>query len=207
MDFGTAGSHGRFRRAGADGHRASGRGDAVARHRRARRLRGQSAADAVPHLAARRLCRSAFAGDHAAHRRHVEDGRLRPAAHRAADLRRADCRHAHAAAGARRRHRGDGRVGRGRAKRSEARLRLLLGESPRLLPARHLRAGRSGFRRSAAGQPGRGAQRRHPADVQPRHHRGGALLVHRHDPVPHAAACAASTISAACASPRRSSPG
>ena len=39
----------------ANGHRASRPGDAVARHRRSRRLRGQSAADAVPHLAARRL--------------------------------------------------------------------------------------------------------------------------------------------------------
>ncbi len=64
-------------------------------------------------------------------------------------LRRADRRHAHAAAGSCRRHRRDGRVGRGRAKRFEARLRLLLGQSPRLLPARHLRAGRSRLRRGA----------------------------------------------------------
>ena len=63
-----------------------------------------------------------------------------------ADLRRADCRHAHAAAGACRDHRGDGRVGRGRAKGSEARLCVLVGESPRLLPARHLRAGDSRVR-------------------------------------------------------------
>ena len=129
---------------------------------------------ALPHMAARRVCRGAFARHHAAHRRNVEDGRLRPAAHRAAHLRRADRRHAHAAAGSRRRHRGHGRLGRGRAKRFETRLRLLVGESPGLLPARHLRAGRSGFRRGATGQPGRRAQRRHPADVQSRHHRSRA---------------------------------
>ncbi len=68
-------------------------------------------------------------------------------------LRAADRADAHAASGSRRRHRRDGRMGRGRAKRFEARLRLLLGESPRLLPARHLRAGRSRYR----------AQQRKPA--------------------------------------------
>ena len=42
-----------------------------------------------------------------------------------------------------------------------------------------------GDKRGATGQPGRRAQRRHPADVQSRHHCRGHLLVHRHDPVPH----------------------
>ena len=36
-----------------------------------------------------------------------------------------------------------------------------------------------------ASQPGRGAQRRDPADVQPRHHGGGALLVCGHDAAAH----------------------
>ena len=98
--FLSTGSHGLWpvdrdgaeRRAGAGGHGASRPGHAVARHRRACRLCGQSAADTLPHLAARGLRRGAFAGHHAAYRRHVEDGRLRPAAHRAADLRPANRR-------------------------------------------------------------------------------------------------------------------
>ncbi len=48
--------HGRIRRAGANGHGALGRGNAVARHRRARRLRSQSADRALPHVAAGRIC-------------------------------------------------------------------------------------------------------------------------------------------------------
>ena len=49
----------------------------------------------------------------------------------------------------------------------------------------HLRAGNSRVRRRSSGQPGRRAQRRHPADVQSRHHRGRALLVHGHDSDAH----------------------
>ncbi len=61
-----------------------------------------------------------------------------------------------------------------------------VGESPGLLFAGHLRAGGSARRGSGgAGQPGRGAERRDPADVQPRHHGGGALLVCGHDPAAH----------------------
>ena len=55
MDFGQLDRDGAIRRAGADGHGASWPGHALARHRRARRLRGQSAAHALPHLAARRV--------------------------------------------------------------------------------------------------------------------------------------------------------
>ena len=132
----------------ATGTRAKGVGESrpgndVARRRRARRLRGQSAADAVPHLAAGCVQRSAIAGHHAADRHHVEDGRLRPAAHRAAHVRSRDRRDPHAAAGARGHHCRDGRMGRSCAERPETRLRLLVGQSPRLLPARHLRDRRS----------------------------------------------------------------
>ena len=60
----------------------------------------------------------------------------------------ADCADAHAAAGAGRGHGRDGRVGRGGAKGFEARLRVLVGESPRLLPAG--RSSRSRFPRAGA---------------------------------------------------------
>ena len=132
----AVGRDGRIRRIGSNGDGAPGRGDAVARHWRARRVRGEGAARAVPHVAARGVRRSAFACHHAADGRDVEDGRLRPVAHRDSALRRADCRHAHAAAGAGRDHRRDGRVGRRRAKGFEARLRVFVGESPGLLSAR-----------------------------------------------------------------------
>jgi NADH-quinone oxidoreductase subunit M len=77
------------------------------------------------------------------------------------------------------------RVGRGRAKRSEAHLCLLVGQSSRLLPARNLRACCSRLRCSRSGQPGRSARRRHSANVQSRHYCGRYLLVHRHDSIPH----------------------
>ena len=131
----------------------------------------------LPAATLRRLRR-----DHAAYRRHVEDGRLRPARiaiplfgpQIAPCARR--CRSC-------RRHRRHGRVGRCRANRSQARLRLLLDQSPGLLPAGHLRARGSRSRSGAAGQSGRGAQRRHPADVQPRAHRCRALLVRLDDSI------------------------
>ncbi len=57
--------------------------------------------------------------------------------------------------------------------------------------------------RGHAGQPGRGAERRDPADVQSRHHGGRAVLVHRHDCSSGAVGCAASMTLAGCASLRR----
>ena len=56
---------------------------------------------------------------------------------------------------------------------------------------------------AVADQPGRGAERRDSADVQPRHHGGGALLVCGHDCSSARAAIAASTSLADCASLRR----
>ena len=114
--------------------------------------------------------------------RHVEDGRLRPAPYRAADLWAPDRADPHAATGSRCRHRRHGRMGRGLAERFEARPRVLLSQPPRLLPARHLRDRNPCIRRSSASQSGCRAQWRHPADVQPRHYRSHAFLVHVHDP-------------------------
>ena len=54
--------------------------------RRVPRLRGEGAADPVPHLAACGLRRSADGHDHAADRRDVQDGRVWLPAHPAADL-------------------------------------------------------------------------------------------------------------------------
>ena len=141
------------RRIGADGHGASRPGHALAGDRSAGWLCRQGADDSLPHLAARGLCRSAFAGDDAADRRHVEDGRLWPAAHCAAALWPSNLSDAHAAAGAGRGHGRDGRLGRRGAEGSEAHLCLLVGESPGLLFAGNLCAGGSGG----------GGRRRRPA--------------------------------------------
>ena len=117
----------------------------------------------------------------------------------------ADCADADAAAGAGGGDGGDGRVGSGGAKGFEARLCLLVSESPGLLPAGDFRVGDSGSGRSDAGQPGCGAERRDSADVQSWHDGGGAVLVYRDDAGADAAGIAASTILAGCASLRRCS--
>jgi NADH-quinone oxidoreductase subunit M len=107
--------NGRIRRADADGHGASGRGDALARHRRARRLRGQSAAVPfhtwLPAAYAEAPSPVTMLLTGAMSKMGVY-GLLRIAL----PIFGADRRDAHAAARSRRHHRRDGRVGRGRAK-------------------------------------------------------------------------------------------
>ena len=106
------------------------------------RLRGEGAADSIPHLAAFGLCRSAHRHDDAAHRRDVEDGRLWLPADSASHLLSGDAICADAAAVARRGDDYSLRLCRIRAERFEANACVLVDQSPRLLHARNIFGGK-----------------------------------------------------------------